>query len=117
MIRIQAYIIRLLTKDQSIHVIERLPDSIAIIGLRVITLQLGQSMHRLEIKTSPFRRAGKVGGLTHPQMQSETLSCLIEELTIYPQGEILAACAKKNAITLSFKQTMMTNSFNISMLS
>ena len=93
----------LYTSD-SIFEIETLPKSIAVIGLGVIALELGQSMHRLGIKTSLFGRSGKIGGLTNPQMQAETLSCLNEELTIYPQGEIIEACEENGGITLHYKQ-------------
>ncbi|MDP3979514.1 MAG: dihydrolipoyl dehydrogenase [Pseudomonas sp.] len=81
---------RLYTSD-SIFEIENLPESLGVIGLGVIALELGQSFHRLGVKTTFFGRSGRTGDLTHPDMQGATLDVLSKELDIIPQGEVLDA--------------------------
>lgn len=78
---------RVLTSD-TIFELEDLPESVAVIGLGVIALELGQALHRLGVKTTLFGRSGNIGGLTHPKMQRETLEVLSRELEIYPAGQI-----------------------------
>ncbi|MBV1787150.1 dihydrolipoyl dehydrogenase [Marinobacterium sp. D7] len=78
---------RVLTSD-TIFEITDLPRSVAVIGLGVIALELGQALHRLGVKTTLYGRSGKIGGLTHPDMQQETLKTLSNELEIYPSGTV-----------------------------
>ncbi|MDP6968916.1 MAG: dihydrolipoyl dehydrogenase [Gammaproteobacteria bacterium] len=94
---------RVFTSD-TIFEIKRLPKSIAVIGLGVIALELGQSLHRLGVKTSLFGRTGKIGDLSHPALQAATLSCLSEELDIYPQGTIVDAWEENNAAVIAYQQ-------------
>lgn len=78
---------RVLTSD-TIFEIGDLPRSVAVIGLGVIALELGQALHRLGVKTTFFGRSGRIGGLTHPVMQQQTLKILSKELEIYPSGNV-----------------------------
>lgn len=78
---------RVHTSD-TIFEITELPRSVAVIGLGVIALELGQALHRLGVETTLYGRSGKIGGLTHPDMQQETLSILGDELDIYPSGAV-----------------------------
>ena len=79
---------QLLTSD-TVFEIEDLPESIAVIGLGVIALELGQALHRLGVKTTFFGRSGRVASLTHPDMQREALETLSDELEIHPRGKVL----------------------------
>jgi len=78
---------RVLTSD-TLFEIEDLPKSVAVIGLGVIALELGQALHRLGVKTTFFGRSGRIANLTHPEMQRETLEVLSQELEIHPRGAI-----------------------------
>ncbi|NVK44020.1 MAG: dihydrolipoyl dehydrogenase [Oceanospirillaceae bacterium] len=78
---------RVLTSD-TIFEITDLPRSVAVIGLGVIALELGQALHRLGVDTTLYGRSGRIGGLTHPEMQQETLKTLSKELQIYPSGTV-----------------------------
>ncbi|GGO81764.1 dihydrolipoyl dehydrogenase [Marinobacterium nitratireducens] len=78
---------RVLTSD-TVFEITDLPRSVAVIGLGVIALELGQALHRLGVDTTLYGRSGRIGGLTHPDMQQETLKILSKELEIYPSGTV-----------------------------
>jgi dihydrolipoamide dehydrogenase len=78
---------RVLTSDTMFEIAD-LPRSVAVIGLGVIALELGQALHRLGVDTTLYGRSGKIGSLTHPVMQQETLQILSNELEIYPSGTV-----------------------------
>ncbi|MEH6443670.1 MAG: dihydrolipoyl dehydrogenase [Oceanospirillaceae bacterium] len=94
---------KILTSD-TVFEIDRLPNSIAVIGIGVIALELGQSLHRLGVETSFFGRTGTIGNLTHPDLQAETLKCLSQELNILPQGRIVEAWEEDNAVFIAYEQ-------------
>ena len=87
---------RVLTSD-TLFEIEDLPKSVAVIGLGVIALELGQALHRLGVKTTFFGRSGRIANLTHPEMQRETLEVLSHELEIHPRGAIHRTWEDKGA--------------------
>lgn len=106
---------KILTSD-TIFEIDNLPDSIAVIGLGVIALELGQSLHRLGVKTSLYGRTGKIGDLSHPDLQAETLKCLSDELDIYPQGRIVEAWEENDAVVIAYEQhngSVITKTFDV----
>jgi len=76
-----------LTSD-TIFEITDLPRSVAVIGLGVIAMELGQALHRLGVETTFYGRSGSIGCLTHPDMTEETLQIFSNELEIYPSGLI-----------------------------
>lgn len=59
---------RLITSDQ-IFELEKLPQSLAVIGSGVIAIELAQAMQRLGVKTTVFARSRKVGALSSPALQ------------------------------------------------
>jgi dihydrolipoamide dehydrogenase len=75
---------RLISSDQ-IFELEKLPQSIAVIGSGVIAIELAQAMHRLGVKTDIFARSRKVGSLSSPQLQHLAQEVLTEELNIHFQ--------------------------------
>ena len=79
---------RVLTSD-TLFEIEELPESIAVIGLGVVALELGQALHRLGVRTTLFGRSGRIGNLTHAKMQQETRDIFQDELEIYPSGKVV----------------------------
>lgn len=93
---------RLYTSD-TIFEIEDLPQSIGVIGLGVIALELGQSFHRLGVKTTFFGRSGRIGDLTHPDMQAETLDVLSKDLDIIPRGEVLDAWEDEDCAWIQYR--------------
>ncbi|WP_355661905.1 dihydrolipoyl dehydrogenase [Halomonas salifodinae] len=80
---------RVLTSD-TIFELEDLPRSIAVIGMGVIALELGQALHRLGVETTLYGRSGTIQALTHPAMQRQALDLLASELDIHPSGRVLS---------------------------
>ncbi|MDY0291894.1 MAG: dihydrolipoyl dehydrogenase [Desulfuromonadaceae bacterium] len=90
--------------SDTIFELDDLPESIAVAGLGVIALELGQAFHRLGVKTRMFGHSGRIGGFTHPEMQKETMAVLSEELDIVPRGEFIAARKTAHGFELQFER-------------
>lgn len=95
---------RVLTSD-TIFEITDLPRSIAVIGLGVIALELGQALHRLGVDTTLYGRSGRIGGLTHPVIQQETLTTLSKELKIYPSGTVEKTWEDNEGAWIQYQQS------------
>lgn len=80
-----------LDSSDTIFELDDLPKSLAVVGLGVIALELGQAFHRLGVETTLYGRSGRIGSFTHPDMQSEVLRTLQQELNIVPQGNFTKA--------------------------
>ena len=74
-----------ITTDE-IFELETLPESIAVIGLGVIGLEIGQALHRLEVKTTLIGRRPVFGGLTDPDLNQYVASKICEELDVSVAG-------------------------------
>ncbi len=62
---------------------ESFPDSMAVIGLGVIGLELGQSLSRMGVKVSGFDIATTIGGLADPQTSEQALQLMQKEFPLY----------------------------------
>lgn len=71
----------LITTDQFFELNE-LPESIGVIGLGVIGLELGQALSRLGIKTVAFNLGKEIGGVSDPEIQDYLLRKMNEEFQI-----------------------------------
>jgi len=80
-----------LDTSDTIFELDDLPKSLAVVGLGVIALELGQAFHRLGVDTTLYGRSGRIGSFTHPDMQREVLRTLQQELNIVPQGNFTRA--------------------------
>ena len=54
--------------SDTIFELDDLPKSIAVVGLGVIALELGQSFQRLGVRTTLFGHSGRIGAFLHPDM-------------------------------------------------
>jgi len=72
---------RLLTSD-SVFEQDSLPDRIAVMGVGVIGLELGQAMARLGCSVTAFGRSGRIGGLTDPAVNAVAVKALGSELDL-----------------------------------
>ncbi|MFO7831883.1 MAG: dihydrolipoyl dehydrogenase [Desulfuromonadaceae bacterium] len=90
--------------SDTIFELDDLPESIAVVGLGVIALELGQAFHRLGVKTTMFGHTGRIGGFKHPDMQKETMNVLDKELEIVPRGEFIAARKTADGFELQFER-------------
>jgi len=65
---------------------DTLPSSMAIIGLGVIGLELGQALHRLGVKVVAFSKGKAIGGLSDPEIQDYVADKLGQEMEIHLNG-------------------------------
>ena len=78
----QAFGDRILTTDQ-IFELEQLPASMAVIGLGVIGLELGQSLARLGVAVTGFDMLETIGGLDDPDVAQMALNTLAKDFPIH----------------------------------
>ncbi|MCK4501988.1 MAG: dihydrolipoyl dehydrogenase [Desulfuromonadales bacterium] len=91
-----------LDTSDTIFELDDLPKSLAVVGLGVIALELGQAFHRLGVETTLYGRSGRIGSFTHPNMQREVLRTLQQELNIIPQGNFTAATKVADGYELTY---------------
>ncbi|MCU7814662.1 MAG: dihydrolipoyl dehydrogenase [Candidatus Thiodiazotropha sp. (ex Rostrolucina anterorostrata)] len=73
---------KVLTTDTFFE-LEDLPKSVAVIGLGVIGLELGQSLSRLDIDVCGFDMAQTIGGASDPEVSKMALETIQREFPIY----------------------------------
>ncbi|WP_179959421.1 dihydrolipoyl dehydrogenase [Marinobacter changyiensis] len=95
---------RVLTSD-TVFELEDLPRSIAVIGMGIIALELGQAFHRLGVETTIYGRSGKINALTHPAMQQQALDILGAELDIYPSGQVVSTREDAEGAWIEYEQS------------
>ncbi|MFC4973899.1 dihydrolipoyl dehydrogenase [Halomonas beimenensis] len=95
---------RVLTSD-TIFELEDLPRSIAVIGMGVIALELGQALHRLGVETTIYGRSGRINALTHPAMRRQALDVLADELDIHPSGRVLSTWEDAEGAWIDFERS------------
>ncbi|SEA74575.1 dihydrolipoamide dehydrogenase [Desulfuromusa kysingii] len=93
-----------LDTSDTVFELDDLPKSLAVVGLGVIALELGQAFHRLGVKTTLYGRSGRIGSFTHPDMQHDVLQTLQQELDIIPQGNF----TKAEKVTAGYELTYVT---------
>ena len=91
-----------LDTSDTIFELDDLPKSLAVVGIGVIALELGQAFHRLGVDTTLYGRSGRIGSFTHPDMQSEVLRTLQQELNIIPQGNFTHATKVDGGYELTY---------------
>ena len=62
---------------------EDLPTSVAVVGLGVIGLELGQSLSRLGVKVTGFDLAQTIGGATDPEVSGMALEIMQRDFSIH----------------------------------
>ncbi|MCG8049995.1 MAG: dihydrolipoyl dehydrogenase [Candidatus Thiodiazotropha endolucinida] len=98
---------KVLTTD-SFFELEDLPQSVAVVGLGVIGLELGQSLNRLGIKVSGFDMAETIGGTSDPEVSKTALEIMQREFPIYlgeavelsAEGEQVRVTAGDNSVVV-----------------
>ncbi len=92
-----------LDTSDTIFELDDLPQSLAVVGLGVIALELGQSFQRLGVKTTLYGHSGRIGSFSHPRMQQEVMQTLQEELDIVPRGNFTAARKVAEGFELTYR--------------
>lgn len=65
---------------------ESLPKTMAVIGLGVIGIELGQALHRLGVKVSAITRRKSISGLSDPDLCAYVTKKFAEQMDIYYGG-------------------------------
>ncbi len=73
---------RIVTTDQFFE-LETLPASMAVVGLGVIGLELGQSIARLGVETTGFDLAERIGGATDPKVVDAAREVIGKEFPLH----------------------------------
>ncbi|MFO0745997.1 MAG: dihydrolipoyl dehydrogenase [Myxococcota bacterium] len=81
---------RLLTNDR-IFELPDLPRSVAVVGVGVIGLELGQALHRLGVRTMLLSRRGSIAGLTDPKVREKAMTIFQKELHIVCDAALTGA--------------------------
>lgn len=77
---------RILTSDNLFDQ-QDLPDSIAVIGLGHIGLELGLALSRIGVQIIAVEASRRVGGIVDPEVQHWALETFANELTVYTEQE------------------------------
>ena len=80
-----------------------LPESIAVVGLGVIGLELGQALARLGVRTAFFERSERLGFVSDPEIGRVTREVLAAELDLRLGVEVLGAEKGPEGITLRWR--------------
>lgn len=78
----EAFRDRIITTDEFFEM-EELPESIAIVGLGVIGLELGQSLHRLGCHVVGIDMQEAIGGLTDPEVNRSAIDIIGKEFPLW----------------------------------
>ncbi len=73
---------RILTTDEFFE-LETLPASVAVIGLGVIGLEIGQAMHRLGVAVSGIDQLQTIGGISDPKVAHAAIETIGKELPLW----------------------------------
>ncbi len=78
----QAFRDRIVTTDE-VFELEELPESMAVIGLGVIGLEIGQSLARLGVEVTGFDMVETVGGISDPAVAKSAIETIGREFPIH----------------------------------
>lgn len=79
-----------------------LPQSVAVFGPGVIGLELGQSLHRLGVKTKLFGLGGQVGPLTDPTVMDYAETAFSEEFYLDADVKVESMIRVNNGVEIKF---------------
>jgi dihydrolipoamide dehydrogenase len=65
-----------------------LPKSVAVIGLGIVGLELGQALHRLGVRVAILGLGGRVGPISDPEILACSIAAFKQELTLEPDARI-----------------------------
>ncbi|MFT6144361.1 MAG: dihydrolipoamide dehydrogenase [Myxococcota bacterium] len=91
----------LLTND-GIFELADLPESLLVVGLGVIGLELGQAFHRLGVRTTLVGVGGTVGPLSDPEVTRSAIEVLGAELDMHPDYTLNSIESVDGGVCLDF---------------
>ena len=79
-----------------------LPESLLVVGLGVIGLELGQAFHRLGVRTTLLGVGGAIGPISDPIILEEAKNVFSKELDIHPSYEFKSIKAEDEGVRIDF---------------
>jgi dihydrolipoyl dehydrogenase len=73
---------KIITTDEFFE-LEELPESIAVIGLGVIGLEIGQSLHRIGINVTGIDQLNRIAGITDDEINKTAIEIIGKEMPIW----------------------------------
>lgn len=74
-----------LLTSESIFELETLPESLLVVGLGAIGLELGQAFHRLGVRTTMLGIGGGIGPIVDPEVHAAAAQLYGETLDLHPE--------------------------------
>lgn len=113
----------IITTDQ-IFELEDLPDSVAVVGLGVIGLELGQALSRLGVEVTGIDMALQIGGIEDPDANNITIEALQREFPLWlghpaevsKEGDQLRVTAGENSVLVDKLLVSMGRAPNVEAL-
>jgi dihydrolipoamide dehydrogenase len=81
-----------------------LPKSVAVIGAGIVGLEIAQALHRLGVRVRLLGKGGKVGPLTSPALQAETLKVFAGELPISADAQNLTVRRQADTVVVKWDE-------------
>lgn len=92
-----------LLTNEDIFDLDDIPASVAVVGLGVIGLELGQALHRLGAEVVFFELGERIGPITDPEVRACAHAVLGDELTLHLGVGIESAVAVEGGVELRWK--------------
>jgi dihydrolipoamide dehydrogenase len=73
---------RVLTSD-SLFDLEHLPESVAVVGLGAIGIELGQALHRLGVQVTGFNAKSNIAGIADPEVNTVAVQTIAREFPLH----------------------------------
>jgi dihydrolipoamide dehydrogenase len=89
--------------SETIFELSDLPESVAVLGTGVIALELGQSLHRLGVRTAFFGRSDRVGPATDPAIQRSVREVLGREVDLRLGAEVRVESAARGGFRVAWQ--------------
>jgi len=80
---------------------QELPKSVAVIGLGIVGLELGQALHRLGVRVAMLGLGGRIGPISDPEILACSITAFEQELTLEPDARISDMRRDGNRIAIS----------------
>jgi dihydrolipoamide dehydrogenase len=91
-----------LLTNETIFELEKLPASVLVVGLGAIGLELGQALHRLDVRTTMVGIGGQVGPLSDPVILEDARETLAQELDIHTSYELETIAPEGDGVRIRF---------------
>ncbi len=91
--------------NEDVFELEDLPESLLVVGLGVIGLELGQAFARLGVRVTLVGMRGAIGPLTDPEVKAEALRVFGEELDLHPEYEMHAIDTVEGGARMKFRDS------------